>query len=69
MSCTVCKGTGETGTFGIYDCTACDVAEVRHKLTMALMKIEAEEGRMNLHDLAWEAYKMGQAAAESQIKK
>lgn len=68
-ACKVCGDTGETGTFGIYDCAACDVAETRHRIMMALMKMEAEEGRMHQHDLAWEAYKLGQHDLKQQQEK
>lgn len=63
MTCAVCKGTGETGTFGIYDCAApgCTAAQERHEFDMAFAKIEAEGGRMHPHDARWLVYVWGKA--------
>lgn len=63
MTCTVCKGTGETGTFGIYDCAApgCTAAEERHALDMQFAQAEAADGRMHPHDARWLVYLWGKA--------
>lgn len=70
MTCHVCDGTGESGTFGIYDCTepGCTAAVERFAFDMALAEFEAREGRMHPHDARWFAYRMGKEAARVEAK-
>lgn len=61
--CKQCNGTGETGTFGIYDCAApgCTAAEERHALDLQFAKLEAKLGRQHPHDARWLVYLWGRA--------
>jgi len=68
--CKQCGGTGETGTFGIYDCAApgCTAAQERYAFDMAIAEFEAQHGRMHPHDARWFAYRMGKEAARNELK-
>lgn len=60
--CPECKGSGESGQFGVLDCAApnCTAATERAALDTHLLAL----GRLHERDLVWEAYKLGQAKAQ-----
>lgn len=59
--CQECGNSGERGQFGVLDCAAlnCTAATERAALDAHLLAI----GRLHERDVAWEAYKLGQAKA------
>lgn len=64
LICAECAGTGETGHYGILDCTApdCTVADERTVLGASM----AVFGPLSDYDRNWSAYQLGKAAGVDQ---
>lgn len=57
--CKTCSGSGETGQYGILDCTDCNAAMERAALNAAVTSAELMSG----YDERWFAYQLGKKAA------